>query len=71
MKLVLISFVLACPLAWIAMERWLQNFAYRIEINFSWFVLTGLLVVFFAQVTVIIQTVKAALTNPVDVIRYE
>jgi len=71
LKLILIAFVIATPIAWIAMERWLEHFAYRLTINFTWFIFTGLLVLIFAQITVIVQTIKSALTNPVDVIRYE
>jgi putative ABC transport system permease protein len=71
LKLILIAFVIATPIAWFAMERWLEHFAYRLTINFTWFIFTGLLVLIFAQITVIVQTIKSALTNPVDVIRYE
>ncbi|MCD4730270.1 MAG: FtsX-like permease family protein, partial [Bacteroidales bacterium] len=71
LKLILFAFVIATPIAWIAMEKWLEHFAYRLTINFTWFIFTGLLVLIFAQITVIIQTIKSALTNPVDVIRYE
>lgn len=71
LKLILIAFVIATPVAWFAMENWLEHFAYRLNINFIWFVFTGILVLSFAQITVIIQTIKSALTNPVDVIRYE
>ncbi len=71
LKLILIAFIIATPIAWFAMERWLDHFAYRISINFVWFILTGLLVLIFAQITVIIQTIKSALTNPIDVIKYE
>lgn len=71
LKLILIAFVIATPVAWFAMENWLDHFAYRLDINLIWFIFTGLLVLSFAQITVIIQTIKSALTNPVDVIRYE
>jgi putative ABC transport system permease protein len=71
LKLILIAFVIATPIAWFAMEKWLAHFAYRLDINFIWFIYTGLLVLIFAQITVIIQTIKTALTNPVDVIKYE
>lgn len=71
LKLILIAFVIATPIAWFAMEKWLDHFAYRISIDYTWFIITGLLVLIFAQITVIIQTIKSALTNPVDVIKYE
>ena len=69
LKLILIAFVKATPVAWFAMENWFDHFAYRLYINFIWFIFTGLLVLSFAQITAIIQTIKSALANPVDVIR--
>lgn len=71
LKLIFIALLIATPIAWIAMERWLEHFAYRLDIHFSWFIFTGLIVMIFAQITVIIQTIKSALSNPVDMIRYE
>ncbi len=71
LKLIIIAFVIATPIAWFAMEKWLDHFAFRLSINFTWFILIGLIVLVFAQITVIIQTIKSALTNPVDVIKYE
>ncbi|MCD4665042.1 MAG: ABC transporter permease, partial [Bacteroidales bacterium] len=71
LKLILIAIIIAVPIAWFAMEKWLEHFAYRINIQLYWFVLTGILVLFIAQLTVIFQTIKTALTNPIDVIRYE
>ena len=53
------------------MEKWLEHFAYRIDIHIIWFILTGVLVLTISLLTVIIQTIKTALTNPVDVIKYE
>ena len=69
--LVVIAFILACPLAWIAGNTWLENFAYHIEIS-SWiFLLTiaGALFIMFA--TIGYQTVKAASTNPANSLRHE
>ena len=71
LKLVLISFVVACPLAYIAMARWLENFAYRIDMGPGIFVLAGLFAFGIAFVTVSVQAVRAALTNPVAALRYE
>ena len=71
LKLVLISFVVACPLAYIAMARWLENFAYRISIGPGIFLLAGLFAFGIAFVTVSVQAVRAALTNPVEALRYE
>jgi len=71
LQLILIAFIIATPIAWLAMNSWLENFAYRINIQLFWFILTGFVVLLIAQLTVIAQTIKTALTNPVDVIKYE
>ncbi|HOZ86319.1 MAG TPA: ABC transporter permease [Bacteroidia bacterium] len=69
--LVLISFVIATPLAWYAMHKWLQDYAYRIEIHWWVFMLSGLLALFIALFTVSFQAVKAAVANPVKSLRTE
>jgi len=71
LRLIFIAFIIATPIAWLAMNSWLENFAYRIDIQIFWFILIGFVVLLFAQLTVIAQTIKTALTNPVDVIKYE
>lgn len=71
LKLVLLAVLIAAPLAWYAMNKWLQTFAYRIEISWQVFALTALLAVFIAFVTVSFQAVKAALVNPVKNLRTE
>ena len=70
-SLILISFLIGMPVAWYSMERWLAHFAYRVDLHFYWFVIAGLLVLGVSQITVIIQTIRAANTNPVKVIGYE
>ncbi len=70
-KWVLIANLIAWPIAWYVMNRWLQNFAYRIGLSWWMFVLAAVLALFIALVTVSIQTVKAALKNPIDSLRYE
>jgi len=70
-KLVLIALVLASPIAWYAMNRWLQDFAYRIDIAWWVFAVAGLLAVGIALLTVSFQSVKAALMNPVKSLRSE
>ncbi len=70
-KLVLLSNVIAWPVAWWAMNKWLQNFAYRIEISWWVFVLAGGLALVIALLTVSTQAVRAALANPVEALRYE
>ncbi len=71
LKLVLIAIVIASPLAWWAMNKWLQDFAYRIDIQWWMFAVAGLLAVAVAFLTVSFQSIKAALTNPVKSLRSE
>ncbi len=71
LKLVMIAIVLASPLAWWAMNTWLQGFAYRIDMEWWVFALAGLLAVSIALLTVSFQSVKAALMNPVNSLRSE
>ena len=71
LKLVVIAIVIATPLAWYTMNRWLQEFAYKIDIEWWGFVLTGLLAISIALLTVSLQSMKAALMNPVKSLRSE
>ncbi|MBC8152050.1 MAG: ABC transporter permease [Bacteroidetes bacterium] len=70
-RLTLIAIVIASPLAWWAMNRWLQDFAYKIAIEWWVFALAGLLAMGVALLTVSFQSVKAALMNPVTSLRSE
>jgi putative ABC transport system permease protein len=70
-KWVLLANVIAWPLAYYIMSRWLKNFAYRTDINILIFVLSGLLVLAIALLTVSFQSIRAAHANPVDSLRYE
>lgn len=71
LKLVLIAMVIASPIAGYAMHRWLQEFAYRIDITWWVFAVAGLLAVGIALLTVSFQSIKAALMNPVKSLRSE
>ncbi|GAB4021893.1 ABC transporter permease [Spirosoma koreense] len=71
LKLVLIAIVIATPIAWYAMHRWLQDFVYKIDIAWWLFALAGLLAVGIALLTVSFQSIKAALMNPVKSLRSE
>lgn len=71
LKLVLVAIVIASPIAWYAMDKWLQDFAYRIEIGWWVFMLAGVLAVAIALVTVSYQSIKAALMNPVKSLKTE
>jgi len=70
-KLVVLGFVIAAPVAYMAMRRWLDDFAYRIELGAGVFLLAGAVALLIAWLTVSYQAIKAALTNPVDSLRYE
>jgi len=70
-KWILIANIIAWPIAYFAMNRWLQNFAYRINIGLGTFILAGLIVLVIALLTVSYQAIKAARANPVDALRYE
>lgn len=71
LKLVAISFIIASPLAWLLMNRWLLNYEYRIAIQWYVFVIAGSLSFFIAIATVSFQSIKAALQNPVKSLRSE
>ena len=71
LKLVLIAILLASPIAWYAMHRWLQDFAYKIDMEWWVFALAGTLAVGIALLTVSFQSIKAALMNPVKSLRSE
>jgi putative ABC transport system permease protein len=71
LKLVLISFVLFAPFAWYFMHKWLQDFAYRIDITWWVFVVAGLLAMIIALITVSFQAIRAALANPIKSLRTE
>lgn len=71
LKLVVVAIVIASPLAWYAMTRWLQGFAYKVTIEWWVFALAGLLAVGIALLTVSFQSIRAALMNPVKSLRSE
>jgi putative ABC transport system permease protein len=68
-KLVLISFVLAVPLAWYMMTQWLADYKYKIEISWDVFMLSGIMAVVIALMTISYQCLRAALTNPANSLR--
>ena len=70
-KLVFISCLVAFPLSWWAMDKWLQSFAYRIHISWWVFLVAGVLAILIAVITVSFQAIKAAVANPVDSLRSE
>jgi putative ABC transport system permease protein len=70
-RLVVIANVIAWPVGYVAMKKWLQNFAYRIDLNVWMFIFAAATALAIAFVTVSYQTFKAALANPADTLRYE
>ena len=70
-KWVLIAFVLSTPVIYLVMNRWLDTYAYKTEINWWIYGIAGLAILFVSLLTVSIQTIKAARTNPVKALRYE
>jgi len=70
-RLVLLAFVLATPIAWLALNKWLDNFTYRISIGWWIFPIAGVLTLLIALVTISFQTIRAALANPVKSLRSE
>jgi len=71
LKWVAIAFVIATPIAWYAMHRWLENFAYKTELSWWIFAIAGLFALGMALLTVSWQSWKAATRNPVEALRYE
>jgi putative ABC transport system permease protein len=70
-KIVVVAFVLACPISWYAMNNWLENFAYKISLSWWIFLLGGLFALTIAMLTVFWQSWRAANLNPVKTLRYE
>ena len=70
-RLVIVANLIAWPIAYYLMSRWLQDFAYRINLGPGMFVLGGILTLIIVLLTVVSQAIKAAMTNPVNALRYE
>jgi len=68
---VAVAFIIACPLAWFAMNKWLRNFAYKTELSWWIFALAGIIALIIALLTVSWQSWRAANKNPVESLRYE
>ena len=69
--LVLISSVIAFPAAWWAVQKWLQSFPYHVQIEWWIFLITALIALFIAIISICFQTIKAAMANPVKSLRTE
>ena len=70
-KWIVLANVAAWPLAYLVVQRWLNDFAYRIDLGIDIFFLSGLLVIVVALLTMSFQSIRAALTNPAGVLKYE
>jgi putative ABC transport system permease protein len=70
-RLVLLAITISIPIAWIALNKWLESFAYKIDIGWTAFILGGLLMTLLALITVCFQTLKVAISNPVKNLRTE
>jgi putative ABC transport system permease protein len=70
-RLVILAFLIATPISWYFLNRWLDNFAYRTELSWWIFPLAGLVTLLIALVTVGVQAVRAAVANPVEALRAE
>lgn len=71
LKLVVIAFIIAAPVAWMIMHKWLEDFAYRVNIGWWIFSIAGFLALFIAMLTLSFQALKAAMSNPVKNLRTE
>ena len=71
LKLVVIAVIIASPLAWLIMNKWLQSFAYRTNISWVVFAITTLMALFIALLTISFQAIKAAVANPIKCLRTE
>ncbi|HNK30343.1 MAG TPA: FtsX-like permease family protein, partial [Ferruginibacter sp.] len=71
LKLVFVAIVIASPLAWYIMNKWLQDFAYRVDISWWVFVVAGIGAVLIAFITIGFQAIRAATVNPVKSLRTE
>ncbi|MEO5592759.1 MAG: ABC transporter permease [Chitinophagaceae bacterium] len=70
-KLILLSILIASPIAWLAMNKWLEDFAYKTNISWWMFAATGILAILIALTTISFQAIKAAMANPVKSLRSE
>jgi putative ABC transport system permease protein len=68
---VLVAFAIAIPISYLVMQRWLENFAYRVEIKLWMFLMPGLIVVLIAWLNISYQIIKASRSNPVDALIHE
>ena len=68
---VMLANIIAWPLAYLALKKWLENFAYSVNLSFFVFLGAGVLALIIALITISFRSIKAALTNPADALKYE
>jgi putative ABC transport system permease protein len=71
LKVVFVSLLVAIPVSWLVMNKWLEDFAYRIHLEWWMFALAGIISLIIALATLSIQAIKAAIANPVQSLRSE
>lgn len=71
MNMIFLSIVAAWPIVYLLMKKWLDNFAYRISLSIWIFLLSGLMALVIAMLTISYQSIKAVSANPIDSLRYE
>jgi putative ABC transport system permease protein len=71
MKVVFVSLLIAIPISWLVINKWLEDFAYRIQIKWWMFALAGIVSLLIALATLSFQAIKAAIANPVQSLRSE
>ncbi len=69
LKLVFIALLIGSPVAWYAMNKWLENFAYRVDVNWTVFLLAGVLAIIIAFLTISFQAIKTARANPISALK--
>jgi ABC-type antimicrobial peptide transport system permease subunit len=70
-RLVILAFVIATPIAWWAANKWMENFAYRTSMSWWVFAISGALMILISLITLSVQIIKAAMANPVKSLRTE
>jgi putative ABC transport system permease protein len=71
LKLVILSDIISVPISWFAMNKWLENYSYRIMISWWIFLAAGFIALLIALITISFQSIKAAIANPVKSLRTE
>ena len=71
LKLIIVSNIVAWPIAYLLINKWLQGFAFRVEMDISLFIFSGVFILLIAIMTISVQTFKSANSNPIDALKYE